>query len=489
MEAKAAEPYGTKSGFRLSYWPYKGEDPHALHCSSSLRSLKRTAAWSIYHNVPPGFASEIITRSKAMKDEKNFRNFILLWATQTLSRLGSSLTPFALILWAYGETGSAFSTALLTAFSYIPYILLSLPAGTLTDRMSKKRLMLASDAAAASCTLMILLIWLSGHLQLWHLYLANCLTGIAQAFQQPASEVATTLVTPEDRYQKAGSFNALAYSAITMASPVIATVLYSAGGLTAVIIADLSTFAAASLALLILVRIPKPKGDERHDSHIMRDLKEALDFLCRNTGILQVILFLAAINFIASIYNAALPAMILSFENGNVLAMVQAAAGTAMIAGSAIATMMPAPKSRVRTIVVSLFISMSTENFMLSFSRSPAVWCLGAFLGWLCIPVMNTNLDALMRSRIPAEIQGRVYAARNVLQFFTIPLGYLAGGYLADTFFEPFMADKSGTFLNRLFGTGKGSGTAFLFAIIGVMGVLVCFIFSRLRAMRALEQQ
>ena len=62
-----------------------------------------------------------------MKDERKFSNFILLWATQTLSRLGSSLTPFALILWAYGETGSAFDTALLTVSSYVPYILLSLP--------------------------------------------------------------------------------------------------------------------------------------------------------------------------------------------------------------------------------------------------------------------------------------------------------------------------------------------------------------------------
>ena len=53
--------------------------------------------------------------------------------------------------------------------------------------------------------------------------------------------------------------------------------------------------------------------------------------------------------------------------------------------------------------------------------------------------------------------------------------------------FEPFMTDKSNTVLNQLFGTGKGSGAAFLFAVIGVMGVLVCVVFSWLKAMRALE--
>ena len=422
-----------------------------------------------------------------MKDEKNFKNFILLWATQALSRLGSSLTPFALILWAYEETGSALSTALLTVSSYVPYILLSLPVGTLTDRMGKKRLMLASDTAAALCTLTILFAWLSGNLQLWHLYLVNCITGTAQTFQQPASEVATTLVTPEDKYQKAGSLNALAYSVINMASPVIATALYSVGGLTLVITVDLSSFTVAFLSLLLFVKIPEEQGEKRESSHIVRDLKEALAFLRTNIGILQVILFLAAINFIASIYNAALPAMILSLESESVLAAVQSTAGIAMIIGSAIATMMPTPRSRVKAIIISLFISMSTENFMLAFSRNPATWCIGAFLGWLCIPVMNTNLDALMRSQIPAVIQGRIYSARNMLQFFTIPLGYLAGGILVDMVFEPFMADRSSTALNMLFGTGKGSGAAFLFAVIGVMGVLVCSIFSRLKAMRRIE--
>ena len=423
-----------------------------------------------------------------MKDERKFGNFILLWATQTLSRLGSSLTPFALILWAYGKTGSALSTALLTVSSYVPYILLSIPVGTLTDRMNKKRLMLISDTAAALCTLTILFVWLSGNLELWHLYLVNAITGTAQTFQQPASEVATTLVTPEDKYQKAGSLNALAYSVINMASPVIATALYSVGGLTLVIIVDLSTFTVAFLSLLLFVKIPEMKSEKREDSHIMMELKEALSFLRTNIGILQVILFLAAINFIASIYNAALPAMILSFEGESVLAAVQSTAGIAMIIGSAIAAMLPTPKSRVRMIILSLFISMSTENFMLAFFRNPIMWCVGAFLGWLCIPVMNTNLDALMRSQIPSSIQGRMYSARNMLQFFTIPLGYLAGGFLVDEVFEPFMTDKSNTVLNQLFGTGKGSGAAFLFAVIGVMGVLVCVIFSKLKAMRNLER-
>ena len=90
------------------------------------------------------------------------------------------------------------------------------------------------------------------------------------------------------------------------------------------------------------------------------------------------------------------------------------------------------------------------------------VWCVGAVLGWLPIPLMNANLDVLFRTHIPVEMQSRVYAARNSLQFFTIPLGYLLGSALVDTVFEPFMAVQTPKSLFCcLFGTGKGFGARF----------------------------
>jgi ABC-type histidine transport system ATPase subunit len=57
-------------------------------------------------------------------------------------------------------------------------------------------------------------------------------------------------------------------------------------------------------------------------------------------------------------------------------------------------------------------------------------------LGWIAIPLMNANLDVILRSTIPPHMQGRVYACRNTLQFFTIPVGYLVGGFLVDQVFE-----------------------------------------------------
>jgi len=80
-------------------------------------------------------------------------------------------------------------------------------------------------------------------------------------------------------------------------------------------------------------------------------------------------------------------------------------------------------------------------------------------------------------------MQGRVYACRNTLQFFTIPIGFLLGGLLVDKVFEPLMAARpANSVLTVLFGGNKGAGAALLFFIIGIAGVLVCLIFGwRLR--------
>ena len=179
----------------------------------------------------------------------------------------------------------------------------------------------------------------------------------------------------------------------------------------------------------------------------------------------------------ASAFDAALPAYLLSVSNGGetVLGVVQSCASIAMLAGSVAVTLSPKPKDRVRMVCLTLMLSMSTENFLLAFGRSPFVWCLGSVLGWLSIPMMNANLDVIMRTSIPAEMQGRVFSCRNSLQFFTIPLGKLVGGWLIDEVFEPMMTlSRTGGIAQQLFGMGKGSGAAAFFLVLGFAGVAVC---------------
>ena len=139
---------------------------------------------------------------------------------------------------------------------------------------------------------------------------------------------------------------------------------------------------------------------------------------------------------------------------------------------------MPKPKNRVRVIYLSMLFSLGTENFFLAFSRNPVVWCFGQVLGWIFVPVMSTNQNVIMRNTIPENLQGRVFACRNTLQFFTIPIGLFLGGFMVDEICEPFMAGKTG-WLCQLFGTGKGSGAALMMFILGVAGAAHCIVYGR----------
>ncbi len=414
------------------------------------------------------------------KEYKELKSYLLLWGTQSLSTLGSGMTSYALVLWLYLQSGSALKTALLSICSYAPYVITSIFAGALSDRWNKKRTMLVCDFLAALSTALVFVLIKTGSLRVWHLYALNALNGLMNTVQQPASEVTTTLLIPKALYQKTSGLRSFSQSLNSILTPILATALFSFAGIELVIAVDLITFAAAFLTLWLLISAPENGGAEKPKEPLLASARAGLAWLGKSPLILNLILFLAGINLVASVYSAALPAMLLSRPNGGegVLGAVNACAGAATLLGSVIVALLPAPKNRVRTICLSLLLSMSTENFMLAFGRSPFIWCAGAVAGWLMVPVMNANMDVIFRSTIPPDMQGRVYSCRNTLQFFTIPVGYLLGGFLVDGVFEPLMAAQpAGALLPRLFGSGKGAGAALLFFVIGLAGVAICLLF------------
>ncbi|MDE6539531.1 MAG: MFS transporter [Ruminococcus sp.] len=414
---------------------------------------------------------------------KNFfydlKSFFILWITQSFSALGSAMTNFALVIWIYQQSGSALTTAMLAVCSYAPYVIMSIFAGAVSDKWNKKIIMLVCDSFSAICTVAVMILLKNNCLQVWHLYVINSLNGLMNTIQQPASDVALTLLVSEKYYQKTSGMRSFSNSLVTVLTPAFASALLAFAGIEAVIIFDLATFTTAFVVLLFFIEIPEIKKENKEVENISQSVRNGILWLNENKGILWLMLFLSAINFIASIYESALPAMILSKSDETALGIVNSCVGIATLIGSIIVTFMPEPKNRVKVICSCLFFSMSTENFMLAFGENPVVWCIGALCGWIFIPLMNANMDVIFRTHIPADMQGRIYSVRNTLQFFTIPLGYFLGGFLLDNIFEPFVSGFSGT--------EKGDGASLLFFIIGIVGVVICFVFSRNRHIRKMK--
>lgn len=412
------------------------------------------------------------------------KDFYILWSTQGLSQLGSTMTNFALTLWLYQSTGSALQTALLAICSYVPYILMSIFAGALSDKWDKKKTMLVCDTFAACCTVTVFILLKAGLLCAWHLYLLNAVNGLMNTVQRPASDVATTLITPKKYYQKTSALRSFSGSLITILHPMLATSLYAIGGMDTVIAVDLCTFFIAFIVLLLLVKIPPVNVSATGENEtLLASAKAGLKCLNQNRMVLVLILFLAGVNLVASAFDAALPAFILPRENGgeSVLGIVSSFAGIAMLAGSLIASVLPPPKDRIRLIVITMLISLTTDNFLMPLTRTPITWCIAQILGYLPVPLMSTSLDVIVRSTIPTEMQGRVYSCRNTLQFFTIPIGYFFGGWMIDVICEPLMERISTeSILAAMFGVGKGSGAGLMIFILGLTGMTICLIFGRI---------
>ena len=408
------------------------------------------------------------------------KDFLILWSTQSMSQLGSSITAFALTLWLYEKTGSSLSTAALTICSYAPYVMMSIFAGALTDRFDKKKTMLICDVLAVTCTIAVYLLYRTEHLMVWHLYALNAVSGLMNTVQQPASEVAMTLIVPGKYYQKTSALRSLSRSLISVLNPLIATALYSFAGLSGVVAVDVGSFMIAFVALQFFVKIPESRGEKKESVLLLA--KGGIEFLKKTPMIMTLLLFMAGINLVSSAFDATLPGYVIPNPKGGqaVLGIVTSCSGVAMIIGSLIASYLPKPKDRVKVVYLTMLFAMGTENFIMAFAREPMLWCIGQVIGWILVPVMSTNLEVILRNSIPVELQGRVYACRNTLQFFTIPIGLFLGGFMVDDVCEPFMVRYGDSLiLKTLFGAGKGSGAALMMFILGISGSLICILMSR----------
>ena len=142
---------------------------------------------------------------------------------------------------------------------------------------------------------MVLVLLKSGQLEIWHLYCLNALNGLMGTVQQPAGDVAISLITPREHYQKVSGLRSFSNSLVNILSPVAATSIFAAFGLDAVIYFDLSTFTVAFIALCFFVDIPivqeiKDKGDS-----LIESAKDGLRYLKEHRGILDLILFWQAL--------------------------------------------------------------------------------------------------------------------------------------------------------------------------------------------------
>lgn len=423
---------------------------------------------------------------------QNFKRYIIFWLSQSLSQLGSSMTGFALILWAYTQNGSAMTVSLLSFFNYVPYIIVSLFAGTFVDTHSKKKIMLVSDSIAALCSVSILFFHIGNGLQIWNIYLVNFIIGFMNAFQGPASSVAIGKVVPKDKMEQVSGMNSFSANLVAVLSPILAASLFAMGGLTLILAIDLFSFAFAFAVLLFVLQIPDDTPGKSEKKSVFAGCAEGFHYLRGNRGIFMIILTMALLNFFSRLtYENILSPMILA-RSGNdsvALGVVNAVMGMAGIIGGIIVSTGKVKGDSAKMIYLSALFSFLLGDVMMGAGKNVTAWSCAGFAASFPIAFINAGQMVILYKYVPEEVQGRIFAVRNALQFSTIPLGILLGGFLADYVFEPFMMTEHALAkaLRLIAGTGRGSGMAVMFLCTGVLGALFSFISYQMKDIRNLE--
>jgi len=406
------------------------------------------------------------------------RGFTIVWVGQVASLLGTAVGQFALTLWAYEVTGKATPLALIGFFFTTPLIVLSPIVGVMVDRGNRKVMMMLSDLAAAVTTAAVLVLHVSGALQIWHLYVTATIIGIFQGFQWPAYSAAISMMLPKEHYGRANGMLELAGSGSQVFAPIVAGALLGPLGLTGLLTVDLVS-AAIAIGALLVVHIPQPVKSETGQAKEQRFWQDAVygfRFIFRRPSLLGLQTLFMVGNLFAGLAFAVLAPLLLS-RTGNdelVFGTLQSVGAIGGVAGGLAMSVWGGPRRRVHGVFLGWFCASIFGQMVLGLGQSLPAWSVGMFLISFFSPIINGSNQAIWQAKVPPGVQGRVFTTRRLIAWLVTPLSRLVAGPLADHVLEPAMGEGgplTHTF-GWLVGEGTGAGIGLLFVATGLLGAL-----------------
>lgn len=411
---------------------------------------------------------------------KGMRAFTIVWFGQVVSLVGTAMSGFALTLWAYQTTGLATALSLVAFFNFAPTMLMSPVAGVLVDRWNRKWTMALSDLASALATLIILVLFISGRLQLWHLFVTGALSATFQTFQWPAYSASISMMVPKTQYQRASGMISMAESGSGIAAPILAGALVGILGfqrIWIIFVIDLATFLVALVAL-VAVEIPNPPHDGPDEpENLLKQSMFGFRYIWQHRPLFDLQMVFFALNLIASLCFTVFPALVLARTSNNATALgsTQSAAAVGGVVGGALLAAWGGPKRKVDGVLMGMVLSSLLGTVVLGLGRSLPLWIAGSFLMMAIETILNGSNQVIWQSKVPPALQGRVFSVRRMIAQVSAPIAMLASGPLADKVFGPAM--NSGGSLAPLFGwltgVGPGAGISLMFILAGLMGALI----------------
>lgn len=413
------------------------------------------------------------------------RKFIIIWFGQLISTIGSGLTGFALAIWMFEKTGQSAPFLYVALFNSIPVVIFSLFAGALVDRLNRRWVMILADTGAALSTFVIFLLYISGNLEVWHIYVSSFFASLFSTFQIPAFTASITMLVPKDQLTRANGMVQSGQSVEGLISPLLAGLLLGAIGVEGLIIIDFLTFFVA-VSTLFFVVIPQPKvTEEQKAQKIIKDIREGWSFLSTRPGLLGIAVYMTIINILLTSVIALIRPLILSIADAKTLALSETISSAGLLLGGVLISWWGGTKHKMRDIYVGVLVG----GFGLMFAGlRPIFWwiAIGIFFFMFEIPTVNAQIRSIVQTKSPSAIQGRVFSVIFMIARLGPPIGFGLAALLTDQFFEPGMMPGGmlAQIFGPLFGTGPGRGIGLMMSLAGVgfwIVTLIMYLYPRLR--------
>ena len=375
-----------------------------------------------------------------MKSENQWKvTFFTFWSTQALSLFGSGLASFALVWWITEATGSATVLATASLAALLPVVLFGPLAGALVDRLNRKWLLIVSDAVSALLALLLVVLFWTGNIQLWHIYVINGVRAVAGAFQFPAVQSSTSLMVPKEQLARVAGLNQALQGVTMIVTPPVGALLLSLLPIHSILGIDVLS-AVIAICLLFAIRIPRPEI-HRATTHITatvwQDMRAGFSFVRRWPALLSIMCIAALLNLVLTPAFTLVPILVTRHFNGSALQLgvMNAAYGFGIIGGGMLLGIWGGFKRRILTSLLGL-TGLGIGSFLIGISPSNAYGM--AVAGMALVGMMNTFANgpffAILQSIVPPEMQGRVFTVLMSVSMAMSPIGLAIAGPLADRF-------------------------------------------------------
>ncbi len=355
--------------------------------------------------------------------------FAWYWSGQLVSVIGTWSQVVAVSWLVLDLTHSAIALGTITLLQTLPILAFALPGGVIADRVPRRRLLIATQAALAAQAIALGLLVALHLATLWEIGLLSFVLGTANALNGPAQQAFVPELVGRDLVPDAVALNSVQFNTARMIGGAAGGLAVAAWGVSGALFFNAATFLPI-LVVLMVIRAAHPAPPPAARASVLADLRAGLGYALRTKPVRRVVLVLGVVGLLGYNWQVAVPLIARFMLHRQVTgygALMSALGAGSLAAAILLARDQRASEHRLMAGAVALGAVLVALGLSYSYPASLALLAVGGFAGLVATITANTRLQMLT----PDELRGRVMGIYVLLMGGTTPIGAFAFGEIA----------------------------------------------------------